>query len=125
MTVETVKKRIIKKFGSVNKFCNVTGTNFANLSNLFRRKESTQKQSELKKLLLLVDSSDVTQTENELSAEVIEKIRVAIVTKYKTYQTFCTQHGFSNTWLSAVLNGKHKLVSNRVKDLCNILKIDL
>jgi hypothetical protein len=125
MTVETVKTRIITKFGSLNKFCNVTGLNLANLSNLFRRKDSKQKQQELKDLLALANKADVTQTEYEITPEVIEKIRVAIVTKYKTYQAFCNQHGFSNTWLSALLNGKHKLVSYRVKELLTILKIEL
>lgn len=123
MKVETVKNKIVKKFGSVNKFCNLAGLNYANLNNVFRQKESAYKQQKLKELMKSLEDTNVELTDAEITPKLLEQIRVGIVTRYKTYKAFCDKHNISNTWLSALLNGKHILVSAKVKELCAILKI--
>ncbi len=126
MEVKILKARIVKKFGSVNRFCNISGTNYQTLQNLFRQSDSKFKQIKLKELSGQVTRVKVAPLEGvDITNELLEKIRVAIVTKYKTYQEFCVVNHVSNTWLSALLNGKHRLVSNRVKSLCDILSIEI
>ena len=126
MEIEALKAQIVGKFGSVNRFCNLSGTNYQTLSNLFRQQDSPFRQSKLKELAKKVKRTKVKKIiVIDITDELIEKIRVAIVSQYKTYQEFCGQHSISDTWLSALLNGKHKLVSKRVKNLCVILKIKI
>lgn len=124
MTVTTLKKRIVKKFGSVSRFCNVAGLNKQNLDNLFRLTESKHKQARLKELAQKVKETEDKELAGELTDELLEQIRVAIVTKNKSYQEFCEKHKISNTWLSALLNGKHRLISGRVRSLCETLNIN-
>lgn len=123
MTVATLKKRITKKFGSVSRFCNVAKLNKQNLDNLFRLTDSAYKQQRLKELAVTVKETENMALPGELTDELLEQIRVAIVTKNKSYGAFCDVHKISNTWLSALLNGKHRLVSTRVRSLCKILNI--
>lgn len=126
MEIEALKAQIVEKFGSVNRFCNLSGTNYQTLSNLFRQQDSPFRQIKLKELASKVKRTKVKKIIGiDITDELIEKIRVAIVSQYKTYQAFCIQHSISDTWLSALLNGKHKLVSKRVKNLCVILKIKI
>lgn len=123
---EIVKKKIKQKFGSVNRFCNITGKNFTDIANLFRREEGPQKQEDLKSLsMLVINTKDQPVQGKEVTPELIEQIRVAIVTKYKTYLQFCEEESFSNTWLSTLMNGKMKTISARVRALCKILNINL
>jgi hypothetical protein len=124
MQVETLKNRITRKFGSITKFCKASGVNYIDLYNLFRQQDTRFKRERLKDLHKKVKETPVISLDGiEITPELLEKIRVSIRTKYNTYQQFCTEHGVSNTWLSALLNGKHVLISNRVKNLCRILNI--
>ncbi len=126
MNVDELKEKIVKKFGSVNKFCNCANINYQTLSNLFRQQDSPSRQSKLKELARKVTKTKIKKLDGfEITDKLIEKIRVAIVTNHKTYQAFCDAHSISNTWLSALLNGKHKLVSKRVRNLCLILEIKI
>jgi hypothetical protein len=124
-TVETVKKRINDKFGSVNRFCNIVKLNYQDLVNLFRQSESKVKQERLKALIVLVrETDDTTIRDRELSPQLLANIRAAIALNYDSQKEFCRKKKFGETWLSAVLGGKHKLLSKRVKELCSTLKIE-
>lgn len=126
MKVETIKKRIVKKFGSVNRFCNIAGMNYQNVNNLFRLKDGPLKQSKLKELNEKVSKTKEKPVEGiEVNDDLLKRIRVAILTDHKNYLEFCKAKKISNTWLSALLNGKHRLLSKRVLNLCEILNVTI
>lgn len=125
MKVEAVKAKIEKKFGSLNRFCNTANLNYQNVNNVFRKNDSPFKQQELRDLSKLCEKTSVRLIDGrDLTPQLIEKIRKAIRVRYNTYDQFCEQHKFSNSWLSALLNGRHKLISAKIKRLCAILEID-
>lgn len=125
MKVETLKKKIVKKFGSVNRFCNIAGKNYQNINNLFRLTDGPLKQSKLKELDAVVRKTkkDAVVEGLEVSDDLLKRIRVAILTDHKNFLEFCKAKKVSNTWLSALLNGKHRLLSKRVLNLCETLNV--
>jgi hypothetical protein len=125
-TVERVKKKINDKFGSVNRFCRITNTNYLEVVNIFRKSEGREKEAQLRELAKVVrETNDEPIKDKELRPVLLDQIREAILKKSGTQSAFCEKYGFGATWLSALLSGKHKLLSTRVKDLCKILKIEL
>ncbi len=124
MKVETLKNRIIKKFGSVSRFCNVAGLNKQNLDNAFRLKDSNLKQRRLRIIAKTVTETEDKNLPGELTDQLLQRIKTSIRTESNSYQEFCQKHKISNTWLSALLNGKHRLISERVDGLCRILKLN-
>lgn len=124
MNIESVKAKIIKKFGSVTRFCSIAGINYQNVNNIFRRSESEFKQIDLALLAKLVkETKDKALGDLEITQELIDQIKTEIRKDGQTYLQFCQAHGFTNTWLSSLINGKHKLISLKVKKVCTILKI--
>lgn len=125
MTPEYLKQRMRNKFGSINKFCVLSGTNISKLNNILRMKESHYKRDAMERINKLITSTKVSPTDWEVTEELTQKIRITILTKYKNIHAFCVKHKITDKSMSLLLNNKVVFINQMVRNVCTILGINV
>lgn len=124
MNYTLFKSRIRKKFGSLQKFMLLTGVTQKDLDKSFDKETLKGNPVRVRRLLSKAAKVKDVTTSKDVTPALLECIRVAIYTKHKSQSEFCERHKqFTNTWLSALLNGKCPRISKKVGKLLKTLDI--
>lgn len=126
MNYTAFKTRIRKKFGSLQRYMQLTGVTQKDLDQSFDRVTEKGNPRNVRRLLSKAKKvKKTTMPDKDITPQLLEKIRVAIYTSHKSQSDFCEAHKqYTNTWLSALLNGKFPRKSKKVSKLLKTLKIE-
>lgn len=125
MTGNELKTAIKNKFGNIARFCRLTGRDVYTFNKLFRLKRSPENLNELQAIYIEAKAIQNGPANNELDAPVRKKIKAAIFAKSNNILEFCEKYGFSNTWVSTVLNGGVQKITPKVKQLFTALDMNV
>ena len=110
MKSQELKKRIIKKFGSVNAFANHRKQEL-NSWNIIRALNGSIKKDQNKLLKVIQDGVEFLNPEKEIKKETAEFIRRTILNEFGSFAEFNRQFPeFSKSFLSNLINGKKKIL---------------
>jgi hypothetical protein len=121
--MENIKQKIIKKYGTVSRFCRLSGIDRKTIQNYFDKGMGKQDMSMRWQAFELVLWSTVKGTSNEVEDIVItekdrNRLRSAIVRDYNgKVQLFADVHGFDYTNVQQVLSGFRKRKTGIVKTI--------
>lgn len=125
MSTQELKTAIKSKFTNIARFCRLTGRDVYTFNKLMRLKRTPANVAELEAIYNDAKRTDNGPADNELDAPARKKIKSAIFAQSENILDFCESHGFSNTWVSTVLNGGVQKVTPKVKELLGALNLDL
>ena len=137
LSTKQLRAGIIEKFGSIARFCELTGHNKWVVYKTFNGDNSLETQSKLLQLYI-----DARATKNapingtELTREKKNEIRMAILSHpdavkkgRQSLKNFCAKHNVNASWLSKVLStsqhGKQLTNGREFERIIKILKIKL
>lgn len=116
MDAQKLKYNLKKRFGSAERYYRISGSS---------RKEMDRaiKEGKITDYWLKASLVDNRVEKTDLTDDLLKQIRDTIYVVYGNQSNFCRKAGFSVTWLSALLHGKHKRKSKKVLKLMKKLKI--
>ena len=126
MKTQSIKTRICKKFGNVKNFSRLTGLHYMFIMNVIHGRNSEKSQKEKIELInYFIDNLTVPAFDVEINDHLRDKIRIEILTNFKTFRAFSDQHPeFGACYLSNIKTGKKTKLDHKAVNLLNILKID-
>lgn len=123
MKPEELKAAIKNKFGNIARFCRLTGRDVYTFNKLFRLKRTQANMSQLHAIYISAKNTPDRPADNELGAGLRKRIKAAIFAQHNNILAFCKKEGFSNSWVSTVLNGGVHKVTPKVYELLDALNI--
>jgi hypothetical protein len=121
-----LQKGIQEKFGTLTRFCKLTKRDVYELNKLLRLKRTPEN---LELLKVVYDDAKKTENKpvlNEVTPEIISKIRGKIYSNFENVKDFCEKHPeYINTWISSLFNGGIVKLTPKVKKLITILEVEL
>jgi hypothetical protein len=105
-----LKNDIRKKYGTIQKFCEIAEISYSKMNMLFaNRMKKDNEDKMISQIKVLVDDL-VKQMDNQIMTEDERKsIRGIIFSKHKNVRTFCLNHDeFSITFVSKIVNGQRR-----------------
>jgi hypothetical protein len=115
-----LKRQITNKYGTLTRFCHLTGLNYSNVFNALQR-EDTEIQG---KLLPIINRTPPQKVEGvEVTDRLINKVRTAIEATGLKPTPWAKANGLSPTTVSCLLTGKKVYLSGGVKDICDRLGV--
>ncbi len=123
MKQERVKQSIKKKFGTLSKFCRITGYDRMKLQILFAVKHP--EPMELARVSELALRTKVKVSNTEISPKILKALNQNIK-EWADIVDFCVDHPqFKYVSVHQILSGKRKKLSKNVKALCEVLNVQL
>lgn len=123
MSSHEIKKEIIKKYGSIRRFCNITGLGYWSFVSITRGDSVSEKN--LSKIKKLISDNPDKKLANELTPKIRGLIKSNIYSNYKNVKAFCIETGIGDSTVSLVINGVTIKITPSVEKICKTLKIDL
>lgn len=115
----TLREKILEKYGTVKRFAEIAGIEFNKVD--FHLKEGFR-ESFYKSLYKIHDNRLL---DGEFPRELIDQIRGQIMVKYHRQANFCKKYGFTEAYISDLLNGKYYRITPRFERVCKILDIKI
>jgi hypothetical protein len=121
MNAQELKQTIIAKYGSMTRFCRLTGLQSSDMYT--RINHANVSREYLEEVFQLVQDTEATEKpDTEITDEQRREMRSLIYQKYHNITAFCEAHPqFTQSWISILLNGKIKRKTRKVKKLISLL----
>jgi len=105
-----LKNEIRKKYGTIQKFCEVSEFSYSKMNMLFANRMKKESEEKLITEVAVLVHQMVHQMVNQtMSEEERKAIRGLIFSKHKNVRTFCMNHEeFSITFVSKIVNGQRR-----------------
>lgn len=121
---DKIVKAVKEKFGNISRFCDIVGLSYDWFMHTLRWPDEAEKEKRIKVISNLVQTHEDVPASYEIDDDLIEKIRIEILKRCRTYGEFCNKYDFNNAWLSRLINGHCRYKSVKVKQLCKTLGIN-
>jgi|APFre7841882793_1041355.scaffolds.fasta_scaffold00405_5 hypothetical protein len=124
-SVKSIFEKVKTKCGTVKRFCTLSGLNYYTVTNALNNRLCETKTSWiLEQIELELGKLQPVQCLECINTKEREKVRIALVTRWKTMKSFCEAHpGFSQTFVHNVIAGKRKEKDGRYLNLCKALNL--
>ena len=123
---EALRQIVIKKFGSMHRFCNLAEIPYHTIQNAIR--PHTKDPEKIRRLEMLAAGMPDGLTRQEITHEQRLEIRAAILDKYKNIAAFCRAGDWDQSHVDKILNESSRSirkVTPAIKRLCKQLNIEL
>lgn len=123
ITNAQLKEAVVAKFGSLSHFCRLSGRDLAECDSRLRRRSQASNEY---LVAMLADAKRLANTKAE-GYHLTDEARKSLSAKLATFPSireFCRTHkGFSNVFVSRVINGHTEKATKKVKQLANTLSV--
>lgn len=125
-TVQELLDGIADHFGSIRRFNLIAGRTEFDLYYLRKREFKNQNRMKEIKSRILADVKKLKDEALWLSDKDLMLIQHAIWNKYRTVSNFCRKNPeFTDSWISRLLHGEFKKITIKVKNLLNLLELEI
>jgi hypothetical protein len=117
-----LKDKIRKKFKTIKRFALLTGEDPTFLTEQLRggRKMSLDAVTWFSAIVDNLDDKVIASI--EMTSELRDKIRQAILQRNETIKAFCEENGYIETWMQRVIGGSQFSITRKTKKIVELIK---
>jgi hypothetical protein len=117
-----LKDKIRKKFKTIKRFALLTGEDPTFLTEQLRggRKMSLDAVTWFSAIVDNLDDKVIASI--EMTSELRDKIRQAILQRNETIKAFCEENGYIETWMQRVIGGGQFSITRKTKKIVELIK---
>lgn len=118
-----LKNDIRKKYGTIQKFCEIAEVSYSKMNMLFANRMNKEKEDKMIGDTKVLVEDLVKQMDNQIMTEDERKhIRGLIFSKFKNVRTFCLDHDeFSITFVSKIINGQRRKKDKKYERFLSVI----
>lgn len=118
-----LKKDIKEKYGTIQKFCEISNFSYSKMNMLFANRMKKETEEKMINEVAVLVNQMVNQMVNQIMSEDERKhIRGLIFSKFKNVRTFCMNHDeFSITFVSKIINGQRRKKDKKYERFLSVI----
>ncbi len=118
-----LKNQIRKKYGTMQKFCEIAEFSYSKMNMLFANRMKKENEDKMISQIKVLVEDLVKQMDNQIMTEDERKgIRGLIFSKHKNVRTFCMNHEeFSITFVSKIVNGQRRKKDKKYERFLSVI----